>query len=150
MPATHDYHCLKCGAFTEVTWLRFEDFRRDVECGCGGVAVQTWRKAPGLAGVSEPGTRGITRTFEPGRYDIQAGRSFASRSERDRYLKAKGLIAMGPEEFKRTRDNANEPEITLPNIKDAMKEAWEEASSSKEVEPLPSIPIEDVNIVGGI
>lgn len=150
MPCTHDYECTSCGSLKEVVWPEIALFKREVSCRCGGVAVQTWRKAPGLAGVWEPGQRGITPSFRPGSYDMQAGRSFDSISERDRYLKSRGLIAMGPDEYKRTVDTSVSPEISLPGIKDVMNEAWEEAKSSKPAEPLPKVDLKDVTIAGDL
>jgi hypothetical protein len=145
---THDFHCGKCGMCEEISFSSFADFVREVECACGGVAVQTWRKAPGLAGVSEPGTRGITRTFHPGTYDVQAGRVFDSRSDREKWAKSRGLIGMGPEEYKRTMDNTNEPEVKLEGFRDAMEVGWQQAKSSRGVEPLPSVDTKDVAVVG--
>lgn len=130
----HDFLCPKCGGWTEVSFTLAELEKgppRQIECSCGGVARHTWRTAPGLAGVTEPGTRGIRKTFEPGTYDVQAGRSFASLKERDDYLKRRGLVALGPEEFKRTIDSTNEPQPDFSTLPAAMKDAWEEVEAGK-------------------
>ena len=119
-------------------------------CVCGGKAVKAWFKAPGLAGVSEPGTRGLTRTFHPG-YDVQSGRFFESRSERDGYLKERGLVGLGPDEYRRTASQASSQpeELELPGIKDAMNEAYDEATSSKETPKLPKLNPNEAMIADG-
>lgn len=127
----HDYLCLKCGHSEEVVFESFAEFRREIACTCGGTAVQVWLQAPGLAGVSEPGTRGVDRTFQPG-YDVQAGRTFYDRSQRDAYLRKRKLIGLGPEEFKRTLDRSSvDPEPDYSGLVPAMKEAYAENESGK-------------------
>jgi hypothetical protein len=135
-----DYRCGRCSAWQERFFFTRNEVALTLPCCCGGVAVKAWFKAPGLAGVSEPGTRGVTRTFQPG-YDVQSGKFFGDRAERDDYLKGRGLIALGPEEYKRTAaQTPSQPEtLELPGIQDAMNEAYEEAKSSREVARLPKL-----------
>jgi len=115
----------------EVSFATITDFRREWPCqNCGGVAHQVWLKAPGLAGVEEPSTRGVSRTFQPGK-DLQSGQYFESRTDRDRWLKQRGLEALGPEEYDRSRKAAKEdPEPDYSGLIPAMKEALEESQSS--------------------
>lgn len=130
---THDYLCNKCGGWAEVSFESYElfDQHRTIPCVCGGLARQTWKVSPGLAGVSEPGTRGVDRTFQPG-YDIQSGKTFYDRAQRDAYLKKRGLIGLGPEEFKRTLDaSKTDLEGDYSGLVPAMKEAYEENESGK-------------------
>jgi len=131
----HDFRCQKCGHTMEVEFASFDDFRRELDCTeCDGVAVQVWLRSPGLAGVWEPGTRGVKRTFTPGSYDIQSGRTFESLSERDAYVKSRGLIAMGPDEYKRTVNTSSEnqeADINKDKLREAMKDAWDENMAGK-------------------
>lgn len=135
----HDYLC-GCGKWTTVEYAGVaeigETLQREIGCECGGVARHTWRTGPGLGGVWEPGTRGVTRTFTPGGYDIQAGRSFDSLRERESYLKSRGLVALGPEEYKRTIDSANEPQPDFSRLPEAMKDAWDEVKAGKAAPPV--------------
>jgi len=127
----HDFKCKACGHQEEVCFESYEEFSREVRCSCGGQAVPIWTKAPGLAGCAEPSTRGVERTFKPG-YDIQAGRHFNDRAERDRYLKRRGLMALGPDEFKRSMAAAKvDPEPDYSGLVPAMKEAYEENRAGK-------------------
>lgn len=127
----HDYLCTSCGHTEEVVFDDFSQFQKEIPCSCGGRAVQVWLQAPGLAGVSEPGSRGIDRTFTPG-YDIQSGRIFADRADRDKYLRERKLIALGPEEYKRSVNSSHsEPEPDYSGLVPAMKEAYAENEAGK-------------------
>ena len=145
-----DFYCSKCRAWQEKFFYTRDEVVKTLDCCCGGKAVKAWFKAPGLAGVSEPGTRGITRTFQPG-YDVQSGRFFGDRSERDGYLKQRGLIGLGPDEYRRTANvvSSQSEKLELPGIQDAMKEAYEEAISSKETAPLPKLNPNEAMIADG-
>jgi hypothetical protein len=142
----YDFRCAKCGTVFE-TSMSFEQLRRELPCRCGGVAVLAWLKAPGLAGVSEPSTRGITRTFTPG-YDIQLGKTFADRAERDRYLKSRGLEAVGPDEWHRNQSSMPSRQDSEPEFRDlgdVMKESWEETKSAEaRGDPAPVLPVVDL------
>lgn len=139
MAVTHDFFCPKCRGWVEVTFESYDLLTDAVACpgktfygnACEGVAIRTWRKAPGLAGVSEPGTRGIDRTFKAG-YDVQAGRIFYDRAERDKYLKRRGLIGLGPQEYQRTLNQSHsDPEPDYSGLEEKMKEAYAENEAGK-------------------
>ena len=128
---THDYHCSKCQLWVEIRFDSHTQFVRSFECECGGALVQTWRQAPGLSGCSEPGQRGIDATFRSG-YDVQAGRYFYDRAERDKYLKKRGLIGLGPQEFERSLNaSVVDPEPKFEGLETAIKEAYEENAAGK-------------------
>lgn len=135
----HDFRCGKCQFVFEVTFDSSLDFKREWPCqNCGGVAVQIWLRAPGLAGVEEPSTRGISRSFQPG-YDIQSGRYFNSRSERDRYVKERGLVLMGPQEWDRTRKAQSEthtPKINERALEEAAQKSWERLQAGERPERM--------------
>lgn len=142
----HDFKCTKCGMVAEVTFDSSSDFRKEWPCAnCGGVAVQIWLRAPGLAGVEEPSTRGVSRSFEPG-YDIQSGRYFNTRSERDRYVKARGLELMGPQEWDRTRKampESPEHKVNERALEEAAQKAWERLQAGERPEPMEEYKGED-------
>jgi hypothetical protein len=147
MPASHDYLCVKCRQWVEVSYALSElgnGVPPQVECSCGGTARHTWRSAPGLAGVWEPGTRGIKRTFSPGEYDVQAGRVFHSLKERETYLNSRGLIPMGPDEYKRTISTTNEPQPDFSTLPETMKDAWDEVQAG--VPAPPMLKMEDTQV----
>ena len=150
MTIAWDYRCRSCSAWQEKFFFTDEQVVESLACVCGGTAIRTWAKAPGLAGVSEPGTRGITRTFHPG-YDVQSGKFFETRTERDGYLKARGLVGLGPDEYRRSASAATpQPDdIALPGIDKAMNEAYEEATSSRETAPIPQINESEAMIADG-
>lgn len=130
----HDFHCRDCGETQEVGFATFIDFRREVPCLCGGRAFQVWTRAPGLAGVSEPGTRGIAKSFNPGQYDVQAGRVFESRTERDKYVKSRGLVAMGADEYRRSVNGVSgdpEPKFEKAKLREAMEASYAEQKAGK-------------------
>jgi len=141
----HDFRCAKCGFTFEVAFPSSLDFKREIPCrNCEGVAVQIWLRAPGLAGVEEPGTRGISRSFQPG-YDVQSGRHFNTRADRDRYVKERGLVLMGPQEWDRTRKAMPErPEPDHATLPEAMEKSWQEMKAGKKAPPVqhldPNIP----------
>lgn len=147
MTIRHDFRCQSCGNWDEVLYAGVaeigEVFQRKGICSaCGGVTIHTWRTAPGLGGVTEPGTRGVTKTFHPGAYDVQAGRRFDSLVERESYLKSRGLVALGPDEYKRTIATTNEPQPDFSTLPETMKEAWGELEAGK---PAPPIAVMDEN-----
>jgi len=129
----------------------FEQLRREIPCQCGGTAVHGWYsgRGPGLAGVAEPGTRGVKRTFQPG-YDIQFGQHFETRKEQEAFAKARGLVPVGPEEFERNRKNAKEPDPDFSGLTDAMKDAWDEVKAGKHPPPPPVTVGDDSNIIGDL
>jgi hypothetical protein len=126
------------------------DFRREWPCqNCAGVAQQIWLRAPGLAGVEEPSTRGIRRTFQPG-YDVQSGRVFNSRTEREKWAKGRGLEGLGPEEFKRTKDAVpSDPEPDFSGLPAAMNDAYNETKAGVKGPPLARIGPETKPIIVG-
>ena len=130
MLSLHDFKCLKDG-------MVFELFvegapPRTVECPCGGVAERVWLKAPGVVGDIAP------------YYDVQLGRQVNSRQERDAILKSKGLIAMAPEEFKRTENNHHAPGDNWDSTAfgEAAEKAWSDTINGNiplvEARPLPN------------
>lgn len=147
---THDFRCTKCGATWEV-FMTIDQLRRELPCSCGGVAVLTWLKAPGLGGVSEPSTRGVRPTFKPG-FDVQLGRHFNTRSERDSYAKSRGLEIVGPEEWKRNADaGKRETEITRAELTEVMKDAWDQVKADeakgKPADPLPVLDLKSNEVI---
>jgi len=132
-----------------VSFASAADFRKEVNCECGGVAVQIWLRAPGLAGVEEPSTRGVHRSFQPG-YDVQAGRHFNSRSEREQWAKSKGLEGLGETEYRRTVAAAPaEPEPDFSTLKDTIADAYEEVAAGKQGPPLARIDSDTKPIIVG-
>ena len=123
----------------EVAFATHTDFRKEWPCqNCGGVAIQVWLQAPGLAGVEEPGTRGVSRSFEPG-HDVQSGRYFNSRAERDRYVKGRGLELMGPKEWDRTwKALPSEREPDRATLEEAAQKSWERLQAGEKPEPMES------------
>ncbi len=79
-----------------------------------------WVQFPGIVGTDTG-----ARWFKPG-YDVQAGKVFEDRSQQQAWLRRTGKVEMGPEEYKRSVNNAHSPEPSFAGLKDAMKEAWEE------------------------
>jgi hypothetical protein len=144
----HDFHDPKCGQTFEVTFACSSDFRREVPCYCGGTAHQVWLRAPGLAGVSEPGTRGVSRSFEPG-HDVQSGRWFNDRAERDRYVKGRGLELMGPKEWDRTMKSLPDPTDREPNratLEKAAQKSWERLQAGERPEPMEPFRPESTDV----
>ena len=133
----HDFACTKCGMRFEVTFDSSSDFRKEWPCeNCGGVAVQIWLQAPGLAGVEEPSTRGVARSFEPG-WDVQSGKYFNTRAERDRYVKGRGLELMGPKEWDRTLKNLpSEREPDRATLEEAAQKSWERLQAGDRPEKM--------------
>ncbi len=125
------------------------DFRKEWPCSnCAGVAVHIWLRAPGLAGVEEPGTRGVSRSFQPG-HDIQSGRYFNTRSERDRYVKSRGLELMGPKEWDRTRKalpENPEPKVSEEKLAEACQKSWEELQAGHRPPPMEKFETDDAII----
>lgn len=145
----HDYRCSKCSTTYEIAWNTFEDFRKEVDCACGGTAIQVWRKAPGLAGVEEPSTRGVRRTFHAG-LDVQTGKYFQSRVERERYIRSRGLEIIGPEEHKRMLTQITpDPEPEMAGLKDAMEKSWQELHAGKPAPPMGQIDLGKDIVMGG-
>lgn len=142
----HDFRCTKCNYTYEISFASSLDFRREWPCpNCAGIGIQIWLKAPGLAGVEEPGTRGVDRSFIPG-MDIQSGRYFNTRAERDRYVKSKGLELMGPKEWDRTRKNlpSREPKVDETKLVDACEHAWQDLTAGRKAPPMEKYKDEDV------
>jgi len=134
----HDFKCAKCGNIFVVAFDSSEDFQRTWPClTCGGNANQIWLQAPGLAGVEEPGTRGVSRSFEPG-HDVQSGRFFNTRAERDRYVKGRGLELMGPKEWDRTfkalPSGPREPDRAT--LEEAAQKSWERLQAGERPEHM--------------
>ena len=87
-------------------------------------------RAPGLSGVSDPGARGVKRSFEPG-IDIQFGRHFETRGEREAYAKRRGLVGLSSEEYNREKNSSPSPSPDWSGLKDVMKDAYEEVAAGK-------------------
>ncbi len=95
MAAMFDFLCEKCGTRGE---FFVDNSKVLIPCTCGGNAHVIWVKAPGMR-----------REFL-GYHDIQLGRYIETRSERDRLLKERGLVAIPPDEWRHTASTAHEDE----------------------------------------
>lgn len=128
----HFFRCLKC----QRTYEEFVGQGVDsIECGaCGWRAEKVWIQAPGFNGKS--------KGLYP-RYDPQLGVTLESRQHEDRVVKQKGLIGLGPDEYRRTLNSAmttETPEPKLEGLHDAMEEAY--ADLQKGV-PAPEMKVID-------
>ena len=145
----HDFRCVKCGCTFEISFASGDDFRREWPCPtCAGSAIQVWLPAPGLAGVSEPGTRGVSRSFEPG-HDVQSGRYFNDRAERDRYVKGRGLELMGPKEWDRTMKAMPDPTDREPNratLEEAAQKSWERLQAGERPEQMEAFKPDSADV----
>lgn len=93
-----------------------------------------WLKAPGIAPDIQP------------YFDIQLGKQINTRQERDAILKAKGLVALGPDEIRRTdSQNHAEPENIIDKalFKDAAEKAWADVRAG-------NVPLEAASSTDGI
>jgi len=142
MPICHDLKCKNCRFVRhDVLMNSPDDLKTAVPCSCGGRYEITYLTFPGVIGTETGAT-----WFKPG-YNVQLGRSFSSYDEHQRYVKAKGLVVMGPEEAKRSRDLAHEPpEPKLEGVREAMEAAYHETfemgkmRTPKKLDPLDSEP----------
>lgn len=132
-----DVKCLKCGAEGEV-WFESRDPRKIADCQCGGEAIVSWRRFSGIMSKS----KGIYP-----RYDIQLGRTIESAQHLDRVLKAKGLMAMAPEEYERSINNHHEPEPKLDEdaLKDAMEKAYADTTNGNLPQFTPQLHDEETH-----
>jgi hypothetical protein len=117
---THDLRCNHCGFIRRDVMMQSpDDLKTALPCSCGGRYEITYLKFPGVIGNGHG-------WFKPG-YNVQLGRSFSSFDEHEKYVKEKGLVVMGPEEAKRSRDLAHEPpEPKLEGVREAMEAAYHE------------------------
>jgi hypothetical protein len=145
----HDFRCTKCKFQFEVVFDCSDAFRREWPCvNCSGVAHQVWLRAPGLAGVSEPSTRGVSRSFEPG-WDVQSGKYFNDRAERDKYVKGRGLELMGPKEWDRTMKALPDPTSREPDratLEEAAEKSWQRLQAGERPEPMEPFKPESTDI----
>jgi len=132
----HDFQCLRCGKVFEL----FLDYALNtVNCRyeCGGIAQRVWLKAPGVIGDITPG------------YDIQLGKYVSSRQERDRILKERGLVAIGPDESRRwdnVRHEAPDPPMDRARLVDAYEKAVSDHVNGR-VAPVETRPAPEIDIL---
>ena len=128
----HDLKCQNCGCLMRDIVLASAKQVEEFECGqCGGNVSIVYLQFPGLLGL-ETGS-----SFRPG-YDVQLGKIFQSRSERDSHVKARGLVALGPDEYKRTMNTMHdsEPAFDDAGFEEAAKRAWQENFVEGKVKPI--------------
>jgi hypothetical protein len=129
---THDLKCQSCGLLLRDIRLMSVKEVATLQCGrCHGRLGIIYLAFPGLLGV-ETGS-----SFKSG-YDVQLGKSFDSRSERDSYVRQKGLVAMGPDEYRRTMNTMHdsEPAFDDAGFEGAAKRAWQETVVEGKVKPI--------------
>lgn len=115
--ALFDAICSKCRTHSEVYADSGKGLRLD--CPCGGVVTVVWLKAPGVVGAGTP------------YFDTQLGVEVSSRQHRDRLLKERGLVALGPDEYRRTQSQLH-AEAAPDNsgaFREAMTKAWSDVKS---------------------
>lgn len=125
----YDFRCSKCKTDYEAIFSSAKEAVKTLPCdNCGGEAVHIW-KSFGAKGRNGAGDKGRYP-----RYEIQAGRTFHSRKEENAYLRSKGLVEMGPDEYRRSL-SAPVTSHELPPMTDAMQEAWHETVEEGRVVP---------------
>ena len=115
----YDFRCSKCGQDWEAIFASAADAVKLLPCDCGGEAHHVWKS------FGPKGRMGGDKGIFPC-YDIQAGRVFNDRKEKNAYLKSKGLVEMGPDEYKRSLSTPSQSEPDFSGLKEAMSEAWDE------------------------
>jgi hypothetical protein len=113
-----DVHCGKCKETSEAVLI---DGKERVPCECGGVMSVVWLKAPGMSPDIEA-------------YDcVQLGVRITSRQQRDRILKERGKVLLGPDELRRTdsqlhAESVNHEAESL-KFREAMTKAWSDVKN---------------------
>lgn len=141
---TAEYHCLACGIeyeyhFTLEQWPYVEEF----QCvSCGGRATRYFSAAPAMS--PDPHWAGY--------HDQQLGRYITSRDEKNRLLKAKGLMEVSPEEHERGFASYREKEDVIPEGDPKFREAMEKAYADTlagNVEPVSprKVDLSEVRVV---
>ena len=115
----HDFRCPRCSVTEYDVLVVSGDFPPNCPA-CGEPMRIIHLKMPGVVGTDTGAT-----WFKPG-YDVQAGRVFHDRSEQQAWLKHKGLQEMGSEEYKRSMNNAHDPEPKFEGLHEAAEEAYHE------------------------
>lgn len=124
----YDFRCGKCGQDYEVIFTSAKDAVKVLPCdACGGEAVHIWKA------FGPKGRLGGEKGRYP-RFEVQAGRTFHSASEEKSYLKEKGLVQMGPDEYRRSALNTRPEEPSYAGLRACAEEAWQEALQGKTVE----------------
>ena len=141
----HDLKCSGCGRVLCDVMIADVDTVRDgrAKCGCGGAFVILWLRPPAITGTETSST-----WFKPG-YNVQLGRSFASFDEHQKYVKEKGLVLMGPDEYRRSVNNAHEaPEAwDHEGFVEAAKAGWEETVVGGKTISIPKVDRGDTVVV---
>jgi len=135
-----DYRCEACKDDFEVIFQTRKDFKMELPCDCGGKMRQVWKS------FGPKGRVGGEKGRYP-RYEIQAGRVFQSASEEKAYLKEEGLIALGPDERRRSENVAAEPEWDSKGFQECMKEAWEETVEHGKVYPHKIVDTNSIKFI---
>lgn len=117
----HDYFCSSCGSGFEAM---VDVGQRVLPCpSCHtGKADRVFKKVASMLGKSK------------GRFpyfDTQLGVTLESSQHRDRVAKERGLVAMGPEEFERSRHAPRTPDpmdtdAVDPKLIECAKRAWDD------------------------
>lgn len=116
----HDYACNSCSAQFEAV-VAVE--QKKIPCqSCGGVAERVYRRMSGMPGKN----KGVYPYF-----DVQLGVTLESSSHRDRVAKERGLLVMGNDEFKRSRNaprtpNPMDSDEVDPVLIETAKRAWDD------------------------
>lgn len=121
----YDAQCGDCEALYEAFAGRGSEVNFKCQCCPRGVVRVVWLKAPGVVQDSV------------GRYDIQLGRYISTRTERDRLLKERGLVALGPDEFRRTSSQRHDEPDGWDH--DAFTNAAEKAANDLHYGNIPKV-----------
>lgn len=131
-----DAQCQKCKTKCEIVAPRGSGI--SIPCSCGGVYSVVWLKPPGMAPDISP------------YYDVQLGVQINSRQHRDSILKEKGLVALGPDEVRRTESQGHspEPQWDSEEFQRIAAECWRQTVNHEippvELEPLPDYATESM------
>lgn len=131
-----DYKCSECSRWYEQFFDSDEAVPDRVLCpNCGQVALQKWRKAPGMA-------------VDGGEYfSAQLGMRFPSRQAFKAHVKSIGCELASPEELHRTEStyvpDKTEEKASDAKILEAMEESWQRTVIGRQkVAPLATIDID--------
>lgn len=138
----HSFRCQSCGKTTRILFSLEQHPYPDVArcAACGNPAVRYFERAPGM----QPDIWNPT-------FDVQAGRAFSSRRQRDEWLKSKGLGIISTEEFDRNvlpREHPDEIAWDSERWHEAAKKAHDDIYyGNVEVPAPPSLDEADQPII---
>ena len=105
----------------------------EIDCTCGGRAGLIWLKAPGVANKS----KGIYP-----RWDTQLGMNIESRQHENRELKARGLTAIGADEFRKGAESETGDAPSTFVDKEKMLDAVHKSIAQVKNREVPIEPME--------